>query len=679
MFDESIDVTSKSSNMFNPSRSYFGWQAAVERQTQTMGVGVVDDESHAPAWRRENREKMTEVPLFQKRDGSADGILWYWVDNGKALIALYNNTKNEKLTVKFDEGNEAALAKPDDDAKKSFRCKVEGSEISFIVLPGEMVLAFDSESRVPSFTPILDPVTSEDYKATYGELEEVYEECLQKVRQLVMSRGINVCDDMAILQACIETGTRFVDINFTREQVMGPEADSPGPFLAPEQFLRLTKDGEKKALFLADDSGKDVSPGDVGQGLLGDCWLIAAIAALAEWPKRVYSLFGVDGNPQYGNEVGGYVINHTKHGIWKRTVVDDFLIIRGVSPMFARNRTHPAELWVPLLEKAWAKVHGGYKNLECGKPNNALTDLTGSPSMVFMFNPEDPSDVLLDGFVKTEFWNRDDLGKALTEWNKSDFAMCIQTPGADTGSFDRQNKDLLGLGQKFKSLGLSPGHCYTLYGVEENDGQLACTIRNPHGKVGEDAKTAMVNFSLQQVSNTFKGGTVTMIRSECDDLRFMGLSSGQASFALNLKNNAANHFSIMASQPDHRGNGSQSGPDLSYAGLQIRLMVKAETGYRLAKKEDVGGQAPACRWRMSRDMGLNINLEPGEYLVTLVTDADSPVVLSIQASGDFNAEAFGVPPEAEWLKKQVEGDATFEIDTSASADVKQQTNKAPLW
>lgn len=60
-----------------------------------------------------------------------------------------------------------------------------------------------------------------------------------------------------------------------------------------------------------------------------------------------------------------------KNGVWQELTIDDYMpcALEG-SPLF--TRTHGNELWVLLLEKAYAKLHGSFKNISKGMPNEAL-------------------------------------------------------------------------------------------------------------------------------------------------------------------------------------------------------------------------------------------------------------------------------------------------------------------
>lgn len=48
----------------------------------------------------------------------------------------------------------------------------------------------------------------------------------------------------------------------------------------------------------------------------------------------------------------------------------------GKSLLFARSETEN-ETWVPLIEKAYAKLHGNYYSLSGGQTSEAIEDLTG--------------------------------------------------------------------------------------------------------------------------------------------------------------------------------------------------------------------------------------------------------------------------------------------------------------
>jgi len=65
------------------------------------------------------------------------------------------------------------------------------------------------------------------------------------------------------------------------------------------------------------------------------------------------------------------------------------------APIYAHCKD-PNEMWLPLIEKAYAKLHRTYENLNGGKMAEALVDLTGEASE--KFNLKDPDTAsLLDG------------------------------------------------------------------------------------------------------------------------------------------------------------------------------------------------------------------------------------------------------------------------------------------
>ena len=95
---------------------------------------------------------------------------------------------------------------------------------------------------------------------------------------------------------------------------------------------------------------------------------------MAEYPGRIRKLFTND----TVDEDGIYGIKLTKNGVKKTVYVDDYLPVLQERLVFASSKG--PELWVPLIEKAFAKVHGSYGRIVAGNAAEALRDLTGAPS-----------------------------------------------------------------------------------------------------------------------------------------------------------------------------------------------------------------------------------------------------------------------------------------------------------
>jgi hypothetical protein len=88
---------------------------------------------------------------------------------------------------------------------------------------------------------------------------------------------------------------------------------------------------------------------------------------LAERPNLVERLFLTK---EYKHK-GIYRLRISKNGVWQEVTIDDYMpcALEG-QPLF--TRTHSNELWVQLLEKAYAKLHGSYECMKQGHPNEAL-------------------------------------------------------------------------------------------------------------------------------------------------------------------------------------------------------------------------------------------------------------------------------------------------------------------
>lgn len=100
---------------------------------------------------------------------------------------------------------------------------------------------------------------------------------------------------------------------------------------------------------------KVIEPSDIKAGPYSYKWILCALATLAERPHLVGRLFLTKDYKQNG----AYRMRINKNGVWHELTIDDYFpcSLEG-PPLF--TRTHGNELWVLLLEKAYAKLHGSY-------------------------------------------------------------------------------------------------------------------------------------------------------------------------------------------------------------------------------------------------------------------------------------------------------------------------------
>ena len=204
------------------------------------------------------------------------------------------------------------------------------------------------------------------------------------------------------------------------------------------------------------------SSSDVRQGRNGDCWWIAAVATLCSLEKLMNKVCVAR-----DEECGVYGFVFHRDGEWVSTVIDDNLYLTyedfdvygdiydasgekerkykknhqtGSDALYFAKCADPNETWLPLLEKAYAKVHGDYKAISGGFSGEAVEDMTGGVTTNIMTN---------------KILSKERLWKELLNVNKQ-FIFAASSPSLGPDSEARR--------------GLALGHAYSvLMAVEEED------------------------------------------------------------------------------------------------------------------------------------------------------------------------------------------------------------------
>ncbi|KAM4748487.1 calpain-5-like [Rhinophrynus dorsalis] len=127
-----------------------------------------------------------------------------------------------------------------------------------------------------------------------------------------------------------------------------------------------------------------ISPQDLEQGSLGNCWFVAAASCLAGDPsvwKKVIPDHGEQDWPRPDDlpHAGIFRFRFWRFGRWVELVIDDRLPTVGGELLFCRPRKGGV-FWCALLEKAYAKLSGSYEALDGGSTAEALVDFTGGIS-----------------------------------------------------------------------------------------------------------------------------------------------------------------------------------------------------------------------------------------------------------------------------------------------------------
>ncbi len=253
-----------------------------------------------------------------------------------------------------------------------------------------------------------------------------------------------------------------------RDLYIGVEKSLRGPAAEPDLRTKVKseyRDTNGQLFVRGPGDANEIDPNDIDQNKLGDCYLLASLAAVAKAnPDAIRRMIRDNGDGTYTVTLNVRRLPwEPGKGEFKQVdvkVTDQLAFLDGrlafAGP--ADGTTEKPELWVALIEKAYASYYGRFAHIEGGFPAHAMEVITGAPSRAFP-----PHMLSLEDLARYQ-----NAGYALT---------FSTTPDLKIGNLeipDVTDKDPL-----FKNRTLIANHVYFVDSIDLEKGTV--TIRNPWG------------------------------------------------------------------------------------------------------------------------------------------------------------------------------------------------------
>jgi hypothetical protein len=270
-------------------------------------------------------------------------------------------------------------------------------------------------------------------------------------RQITSSKSSPSLD--LILQQCAAKNQMYVDPEFPA----GPAALVRNSSKAHNDWLKVEWRRPEQLANVTSPAlwTNGCEAQDIRQGQIGDCWFMSALSVLTLRQKDLMDCFVTKEHNKYGV----YSVNFWKDGERVNVIVDSLFPSLHNQPFFAKSND-PNELWVMVLEKAYAKLHATYEAIESGFVDQALVDLSGGIGGRVDLSKDEMKQQARNGVLFQQLLKYRELGYLLGA-------------GSPAGSDHETNASPSGIVQ---------GHAYSILDVQEVDSVQLIRLRNPWGR-----------------------------------------------------------------------------------------------------------------------------------------------------------------------------------------------------